>query len=74
VKLPAGALHAAYAGTAIARAKVISVDTAAALACPGVVNVLTATDIKALFSIPEVYLLMLEDAIKIRAWCMLLGV
>jgi xanthine dehydrogenase molybdopterin-binding subunit B len=46
VSLPAGAVHAAFVGTRIARAKINTIDAAAALLCPGVVAVLTAKDIR----------------------------
>ena len=43
--MPGNCLNAAYAGTTVGRAKITSIDATAALACPGVVAVLTAKDI-----------------------------
>lgn len=42
---PAGGLHAAVLGSSVARGRLVKVDVAGALAQPGVVAVLTATDI-----------------------------
>lgn len=43
--MPGDCLNAAYAGTTVGRAKIIAINVDGAMACPGVVAVLTAADI-----------------------------